>query len=57
MSTIPVGDARRNDSQLPLGVCPMCTSSFPIGPRPLLHTPGAANEPTVFAIVKRTDRR
>ena len=39
MSTIPVGDARRNDSQLPLGVCPMCTNSFPIDGRGLYCTP------------------
>ena len=39
MSTIPVGDARRNDSQLPLGVCPMCTNFFPIDGRGLYCTP------------------
>ena len=39
MSTIRVGDARRNDSQLPLGVCPMCTNSFPIDGRGLYCTP------------------
>lgn len=39
MSTVPVGDAPRNDSQLRLGVCPVCTNSFPIDGRGIYCTP------------------
>ena len=39
MSPVPMGDAPRNASQLPLGVCPMCTNSFPIDGRGIYCTP------------------
>lgn len=39
MSTIPVRDATRYDSQPPLGVCPVCTDTFPIDGRGIYCTP------------------
>jgi hypothetical protein len=67
MSTVPVGDAPRNDSQLPLGVCPMCTNSFPIDGRGIYCTPRCrqradrlrhrqANRPTLIDLASRLRR-
>ena len=39
MSTIPMCDDTRNDSQPSLGVCPVCTDSFPIDGRGTYCTP------------------
>lgn len=39
MNTIPVRDDTRNDSQPPLGVCPVCTDTFPIDGRGVYCTP------------------
>jgi hypothetical protein len=66
-STRWVGDARRNDSQLPLGVCLMCTNSFPIDGRGLYCTPRCrqrayrlrhrqANRPTLIDLATRLRR-
>jgi len=39
MSTIPVCDDTRYDGQPPLGVCPVCTHTFPIDGRGIYCTP------------------
>ena len=39
MSTIPVRDDTRYESQPPLGVCPVCTRTFPIDGRGTYCTP------------------
>jgi hypothetical protein len=39
MSTIPMRDDTRNDSQPPLGVCPVCTDTLPIDGRGIYCTP------------------
>ena len=39
MSTIPVGDDTRYASQPRLGVCPICTDTFPIDGRGIYCTP------------------
>jgi hypothetical protein len=39
MTTIPVCDDTRYDSQLLLGVCPVCTETFPIDGRGIYCTP------------------
>jgi hypothetical protein len=39
MSAMPVRDDTRNDSQPPLGVCPVCTNTFPIDGRGMYCTP------------------
>ncbi len=39
MSANPMRDDTRNDSQPPLGVCPVCTDTFPIDGRGIYCTP------------------
>jgi hypothetical protein len=39
MSTIPVRDDTRYDTHPPLGVCPVCTDTFPIDGRGIYCTP------------------
>ena len=67
MSTIPVRDDTRNDSQPSPGVCPVCTDAFPIDGRGIYCTPKCrqrayrlrhhhANRPTITDLAAKLRR-
>jgi hypothetical protein len=67
VSTIPVRDDTRYDSQPPLGVCPVCGDTFPVDGRGIYCTPkcrqrayrlrhSQANRPMLTDLVARLRR-